>query len=389
MTRPAWAEIDLAAVRHNVAALAAEVGSAQVCAVVKADGYGHGSVEVARAALDAGASCLAVALVEEGIKLRDHGVDAPILVLSEAPTGQVADLVAAGLTPTVYTHEAIERVAKAVAERDGATSAPVGPYPVQVKVDTGMHRVGAEPSAMVDLVADIDGRPELTFDALWSHCAMADDPDDPFTAEQLRRFDAVTTALAAHGSVPPRRHLANSAAAIAHPPARLDLVRCGIAVYGLAPSPELTGRIDLRPALSLRSTVSYVHTVPAGEGTCYGLRRRFERDTAVATIPIGYADGVWRSLSDRGEVLIGGARRRLAGTVTMDQIVVECGEGPPVRPGDDVVLIGRQGDQEITAQEWADQVGTIVYEIVCGIGDRVPRTYPDEHTTRREGRSQP
>ncbi len=377
MIRPAWAEIDLGTVRHNVGELAALVAPAELCAVVKADGYGHGSVEVARAALEAGATSLAVALVEEGVKLRDRGVTAPILVLSEAPAGQVATMVANRLRPTVYTHEAIERTAKAVAERAGAAPGTATPYPIEVKVDTGMHRVGAEPSSVGELVADVDGRPELTFAALWSHCAMADDPDDPFTSEQLRRFDSVSTALADAGAAPPRRHLANSAAAIAHPEARLDLVRCGIAIYGLPPAPALAGRVDLVPALSLRSTVSYVHTVPAGEGSCYGLRRRFEKDTEVATIPIGYADGVWRGLSDAGEVLVGGVRRRLAGAVTMDQIVVERGDGPPFSTGDDVVLIGRQGDEEITAQEWADQLGTITYEIVCSIGDRVPRTYVD------------
>lgn len=374
MLRPAWVEVDLGAIRHNVGELVALVAPAELCAVVKADGYGHGSVESSNAALQGGATSLAVALVEEGVKLRQAGIEAPILVLSEPPAGQVAVLVDNQLTPTLYTHEGIELVAKAVVGRGGFGPGSV-PYSVQVKVDTGMHRVGAEPREIIELVADITHRPELALGALWSHCAVADDPEDPFTAEQLRRFDEVTAALQTAGWRPPLRHIANSAAAIAHPETRLDLVRCGIAVYGLAPSPVLAGRVDLRPAMTLRSTVSFVHTVPAGEGSCYGLRRRFDRDTEVATVPIGYADGVWRGLSDRGQVLIGGARRRLAGTVTMDQIVIECGDGPVVSGGDEVVLIGRQGDEEITAQEWAGQIGSIVYEVVCNIGDRVPRTY--------------
>ncbi len=374
MLRPAWAEVDLGAIRHNVSLLVGRVAPARLCAVVKADGYGHGSVEVAGAAIEAGATSLAVALVEEGVRLRDAGIEVPVLVLSEAPAAEVDDLVGAGLTPTVYTHPGVEAVAKAVAERTDGTDTT--PYPVEVKVDTGMHRVGVAPDALGDLVADVTARREVALAGLWSHCAVADDPDDDFTTEQVRRFTAALGGLQRAGHAVPVRHLANSAAALAHPATRFDRVRCGIAIYGLAPAPALADlTADLRPALSLRSTVSFVHTVPAGEGACYGLRRRFERDTVVATVPIGYADGVWRGLSDRGEVLVGGVRRRLAGTVTMDQIVIEVGDGPPVRAGDEVVLIGTQGDEEVTAQEWADLLGTISYEVVCSIGARVPRTY--------------
>jgi alanine racemase len=384
--RPAWAEVDLGAVAHNVRAIDAMVGRSALCAVVKADGYGHGSVEVAKVALASGAESLAVALVEEGLRLRAAGIEAPILVLSEAPPAQVRDLVAGGLTPTVYTHEGIEAVAKAVAELEasGRRDPAAGPVAVQVKVDTGMHRVGAAPEHLLDLVRAIDPRPELRFGGLWSHCAVADEPDHPFTAEQLARFERATDTLRAAGFQPPQRHLANSAAAIAHPDARLDLVRCGIALYGLAPAPGLTGLVDLEPALALKSTVSFVHTVPRGEGSCYGLRRRFEHDATVATVPIGYADGVWRGYWEQGEVLIGGVRRRLAGTVTMDQIVVDCTDGPPVAAGDEVVLIGRQGTDEITAQHWADLLGTITYEIVCSIGARVPRRYVGGPSSRPE-----
>jgi alanine racemase len=252
---------------------------------------------------------------------------------------------------------------------------------VHVKVDTGMHRVGAPPERIADLVAAVGDRPELDLEGLWTHCAVADEPGHPFTATQLDRFDAVVAGLQAAGIRPPLVHAANSAATIDHPRARRDLVRCGIAVYGLDPSAAVTGRVPLRPALSLVAEVSAVRVVAAGEGVSYGLRRAMAVDSVVATVPLGYADGVPRRLSSvGGEVLLGGRRRPLAGTVTMDQLMVDCGAaGDPaadaVRPGDEAVLLGRQGDERIGAEEWAERLDTISYEIVCGISARVPRRY--------------
>jgi alanine racemase len=360
-------------VRDNVAAIAALVAPSAVCAVVKADGYGHGAVPVARAALEAGATWLAVALPAEGLALRAAGIDAPVLVLSEPSPDELDDLVRAGLRATVATQPAVEALAKAVA-RAGA-----GPVRVHVKVDTGMRRVGAEPADVPALVAAVLDRPELVLEGLWTHCAVADEPGNPFTVEQLRRFEAVRTRLRAAGVEPPLVHAANSAAALEHPCARYDLVRVGIAAYGLAPSPALEGRLPLRPALSVRSRVSHVKVVADGEQISYGLRYRCDGDRVIATVPIGYADGVVRRLSSvGGEVLVGGRRRPIAGTITMDQLMVDC--GPPghdggVAVGDEVVLIGRQGDDEVTAGEWAARLDTIPYEIVCGIGPRVPRRH--------------
>ncbi|MDQ4133651.1 MAG: alanine racemase [Actinomycetota bacterium] len=368
--RPVWAEIDLAAVRHNASVLTALAGPARLCAVVKAWAYGHGPVGVSKAALQGGATSLAVALVEEGALLRDAGFTEPVLLLSEPPTDAMDDVVGLKLRPTLYTYAGIEAAAKAMAGRDD------GPLPVHLKVDTGMHRVGSLPGDARDLALALTDRPELRLEGLWTHFAVADDPDHPFTAEQVGTFRAVLDELAHSGVRPPLRHACNSAGAIAHDDARLDLVRCGIALYGVAPSPALEGRVDLRPALSLRAKVSHVKELSAGEAVSYGLRYRLERPTVVATVPIGYADGVpWRLGVTGGEVLLRGRRRRIAGSVTMDQILLDCGDDRSVAPGDEVALIGAQGSERIGAWEWAQQAGTIAYEVLCGVSARVPKVY--------------
>lgn len=371
--RPTRAEIDLGAVAANVATLCAGVAPASLCAVVKAHGYGHGAVEVARTALTAGADRLAVALVEEGAELRAAGIGAPILLLSEPPVEAVVDVLAFGLEPAVYTEAGIDALASA-SEAVGRVDATA--TPVHLKVDTGMHRVGAVPADVVAMAKAVSARPGLRLASVWTHCAVADEPDDPFTAEQLARFEGAVGAVVAAGIEVPVRHAANSAAALAHPGSRLDLVRCGIAVYGVAPSPALAGCVPLQPALRLVSEVSFVKDVEAGEALSYGQRYRLGRRSTIATVPIGYADGVPRALGESGgEVLLGGRRVPIAGTITMDQLLVDCGPDADVTTGDEVVLLGRQGDAEVTAEEWAERIGTIGYEIVCGIGPRVPRHY--------------
>jgi alanine racemase len=369
--RPVWAEVDLGAVRHNVSRLAALARPGQLCAVVKANGYGHGAVPIARAALEGGATWLGVALVEEGVELRDAGVEAPILVLSEPPLDAMDEVVGRRLTPTIYTEPGVEAAAKAV-----AAAGVDYRLNVHVKVDTGMHRVGAAPEAALGLADAVNRRPELRLAALWTHLAVADEPDNEFTAQQLERFERVRLTLQRRGVLPDLVHAANSAGLIAHPASRYNFVRCGIAIYGIDPDPALAGRVDLRPAMSLKARVSYVKEVPAGDRISYGLRYTFDDHAVVATVPAGYADGVTRRLSFvGGEVLIGGRRHRIAGTVTMDQVMVDCGPDADVAQADEVVLLGRQGSEEISAQEWADRVDTIAYEVVCGIGPRVPRTY--------------
>ena len=370
-----WADVDLGAIAHNAALLRDRSAPAALCAVVKGWGYGHGIVQAATAALSGGATWLGVALASEAHDVRTRGgLDAPVLVLAEPPASQLADLARLdGVRTTVYSAGAINAAAKAAAEAGRET-----PWPVHLKVDTGMHRVGAPPDdipALADLIGSHEG---LELEGLWTHLAVAEDPSrDEFTAEQLARFEAVRAELSGRGIRPPIVHAANSGGALAHPEARYDLVRCGIAVYGIAPRPLMPEAEGLRPAMSLKALVSHVKVVPEGEGISYGLHHVCEAPTVVATVPIGYYDGVPRRLGIAGgEVLIGGRRRRIVGAVTMDQLMVDCGDDGTVQPGDEVVLFGAQGDEVVTAWDWAERLDTIAYEIVCGVSvNRVPRRY--------------
>ncbi len=376
-SRPAWAEIDLAAVTHNARVLARLAAPAELCAVVKAHGYGHGGPAVARAALAGGAQRLAVALVDEGVELRQHGVTAPVLLLSECGNEAAETALTYGLTPTLYSGEAVDAFA-AAARSTGRE------VPVHLKVDTGMHRVGAAPEDFVALAKLIDRSPALALEGVWTHLPVADgvgEADRLYTEAQLDLFDYLLAELAAAGITAPLVHAANTAATVAFPRARHDMVRCGIGLYGYLPGPMVQRAFDeqadgerLRPAMSLKARVVAVRELEAGERPSYGRRRALPGRSFVATVPIGYADGVPRRLFDAGyEALIGGVRRPLAGAVTMDQIVVDCGNDPTVLPGDEVVLLGTQGDETITADDWADMLGTISYEVVCGVGPRMPR----------------
>lgn len=354
--RPTHAEIDLAAIRHNVDEIARLVAPAEFCAVVKADAYGHGDVPVAEAALEAGAGRLAVALVEEGVRLREAGITAPILVLSEPALRDAGELVRWDLTPTAYRVEFLAALSKEA----------TGPVDVHVKIDTGMHRVGAPPRNLETLIESV--AEPLRLAGIWTHFPVADEDPD-YTRRQIERFQEAV----GDRSVPV--HLSNTAGAILFPEARGDLVRVGLGTYGLHPCSPTREVVDLRPALSVVSEVIFTQRLPAGERPSYGRRRALSQESTVATVPIGYADGLPRRLSATGgEVLIGGRRYPLAGTVTMDQILVDVGDDP-VAVGDKVTLIGRQGDEEITADEWAAKVDTISYEIICDIGPRVPRRY--------------
>lgn len=366
----AWAEVSLGAIAANVEALRSIAAPAQVCAVVKADGYGHGAVPVARAAVEAGAQWLAVAQVPEATELRAAGVEAPILLLSEPRATEVDEALAAGMHVTAYTPDMVERLGRANAASGGA------PLPIHVKVDTGMRRVGATPADAVLLAQAVESHPALDLQAVWTHCAVADEPADPFTALQLERYEAVLAEIEASGVRVPLRHAANSAGALAHPQARYDLVRCGIAIYGIPPAPALVDLAPLAPAVRLATEVAFVKPVAAGDGVSYGLRHHVERDTVVATLPIGYADGVSRALGIQGQdVLIGGRRCPMVGVVTMDQVMVDIGPDAEVRAGDEAVLLGAQGTERITPDEWAARLGTIAYEVVCAIGARVERRH--------------
>ena len=366
------AEVDLAAISTNVARLDAACGDAAVMAVVKADGYGHGMIPSARAAIAGGATWLGVAFAEEALALRAAGVDVPILAWLLAESDDVEPLVRADVDVSVSAPWALD-LAVAAAVRAGR------PARVHLKVDTGLGRAGATRADWPDLVtaaakAVADGTIEVT--GIWSHLAYADAPAHPTIAAQVAAYaDALEIADRA-GLRPRVRHLANSAATLSLPDTHYDVVRPGIAVYGLSPGPEVGTASDLglRPAMTLRADVALVKRVPAGQGVSYGHRYTTQRETTLALVPLGYADGVPRHATNVGPVSIAGRRYCISGTVCMDQFVVDVGDDV-VEVGDAAVLFGPGDEGEPTADDWANAVGTINYEIVTRIGARVPRSY--------------
>ncbi|MDX1510343.1 MAG: alanine racemase [Nitriliruptorales bacterium] len=360
--RPTRFEIDLDAVRHNVRMLSASAGTAELCAVVKADGYGHGATTIARTALDEGVTWLAVATVDEGEQLRAT-LSAPILLLSEPTPDAVPRLIRARLTPTIYSREMADALAA-----DGRR------LDVHLKVDTGMGRLGAPPETWEGLLDHVRGTGRLRVTGIWTHLARADEPDVTTTDEQLDRFEAAVAIARDKGVDPPLLHAANSAATLLHPRARYSMVRIGIALYGLSPSVAVDARDhDLRPVGSLRTSVGHVKSVEAGQPVSYGHRWRAPAGGWIATLPVGYADGVPRLLTNNAVVLHNGRPRPVVGTVTMDYILVWFDDEAPAR-GDEIVLIGRQGPQEVRVEDWAERAGTITYEIATSIAARVPRT---------------
>lgn len=365
--RPSRVVVDLDAITANVAAFVAYVNGALVCPAVKADGYGHGDVPVGEAAIAGGAERLSVATVEEGIRLREAGIEVPILLLSEPSLGEVKSVLDWNLLPTVYNTGFIESLAAAA-----RAAAPGSTIPVHLKVDTGMHRVGVAPNGALETAEIIVRQDSLELEGIWSHLAVADS-DPAFTSTQRSRFVSIVEDLAAAGIEPPIRHLANTAGMFAGPEYWFDMVRPGIGIYGLTPRPAMDDPIPLMPALRLESAVSHVQRLAAGERPSYGRRRPLTKDSTVATVPIGYADGYGRGLAD-AEVLIDGQRFPLAGMVTMDQIMIDVGDAD-IKAGAPVVLIGRQGSEEITATELADRLGTINYEVVSRLGPRLRRVY--------------
>ena len=372
--RWAWAEIDLGALRHNVATLAAHIGPQQLWAVVKADAYGHGAIECARVALQSGAQGLCVALVSEGIALRQSGINAPILIMSEQPAEQHRDIISYGLIATLYNEATITEFARTAHDLEIMAS-------VHVKVDSGMHRVGVSPEDAVEVAKLVAESQWLSLEGIFTHLATADVVDAQFAQQHVSTFSRCVEQVRACGIEVRHVHISNSASAIR----KLDagagctMARVGIALYGIPGDAHTnsfgaTHQLDLRPVMSVHARVSHLQRVAAGQGVSYGLKRTMEQDSTVATLPLGYADGVPRGLWESGSVLIGGIRRPFAGVVTMDQIMVNCTDDA-VRIGDEVVLIGAQGAEVITANEWANKMGTIGYEIVCAISARMPRNY--------------
>lgn len=372
MTIPAQARVDLGAIRHNADVLRRSAGGAELMAVVKADGYGHGLVPAALAALDGGATWLGVAFLPEAVKLRSAGVRAPILCWMGTPGEPYEQAIALGVDLAAGAVWLVEEVA-AAAVRAGR------PARLQLKADTGLSRGGAGMDAwpaVVDAAAAAQAAGHVEVVGVWSHLARADEPGHPSIRRQLDAFHEAADLAEKAGLRPSIRHLANSPATLTLPEARFDLVRCGIAVYGLTPVPQVGG-FGLRPAMTLAGRVALAKRVPAGAGVSYGHRYTAARDTTLALVPLGYADGVPRHGTNKLEVLAAGRRRRVAGTVCMDQFVIDVGDDE-IAAGDEVVLFGPGDDGEPTAQDWADVLGTISYEVVTRIGSRVPRMYVGE-----------
>lgn len=367
--RPVWADIDLDALTDNVRQLRRQAGSAALMAVVKANAYGHGAIAVARAALAAGAQRLAVICVDEGEELRNAGITAPILVMGFTPVSQAERVVELGLTPTVSSQEMALALAGLASQR-GVT------LPVHLKVETGLNRYGLPPEQLLPLAGSLRDLPGLHVEALFTHFATGDEEDKSYVRYQLERFTQVADAL----PWIPLRHVANTATLLSMPQLSLDIVRPGIGIYGCYPSQLLNSALPLRPVLSVKSRVARLRRLEPGESVSYGCTWTAPCPSVVALVMCGYADGLRGQLSNKGKVLIRGRRVPIVGRIAMDMCVADVTELPYVALDDEVVIIGRQRDEQITVEEIAELCGTVNYEVLAGISARVPRVY------RRGGR---
>jgi alanine racemase len=362
--RPLWAEIDLDALADNVRLLKSQANGAALMAVVKANAYGHGAVAVARAALAAGADRLGVICVDEGEQLRRAGITAPILVMGHAPLEEAQRLVDLSLTPSVVSDQAALALARLASERGIE-------MPVHLKVDTGLNRYGLPPSEAADLGRWLRDLAGLQVEGLFTHFASADEVDKSYTIEQYRLFLSVAEQL----NWVPIRHVSNTAALLDIPDMSLEMVRPGLGIYGCYPSIHVKRNLPLRPVLSLKGRLVRLTPIAPGEPVSYGRTWRASRPSLIGLVMCGYADGLPRVLSNRGSVLVRGRRAPIVGRVCMDMCMVDVSDVPDVAVGDEVVIIGRQGEQEISADELAELCDTASYEILCGISARVPRLY--------------
>ena len=366
--RPTHVEIDLDQLTANYRAVEAAVAPARMLPVVKADAYGHGLVEVARLFETLGPPGLAVAFLEEGAMLREAGITCPILVMGGLDTRQIPDFLHYLLTMTVSSIHAVGLIEEAAAGL-GVTAR------VHVKVDSGMGRMGVRPEGAAGLFDALLGSRHVEIEAVYSHFATADEPDPAQTLHQIATFRRVVSYFGDRGLPMPTLHLANSGAVLQHPDSYFDMVRPGLMLYGVYPAEETTKTIKIRPALTWRSTVVLSKSLPAGSPVSYGATWAPDRDTRILVVPMGYGDGYPRPASNRGKVLIRGRHHRVVGRVCMDQFMVDAGPETDIRVGDEVVIIGAQGEETITANEVAAWTRTIPYEILTGITTRVPRRY--------------
>lgn len=369
----AWVEVNLNALSHNVREIKRLISSeTDFMAVVKADAYGHGAVSVAQTVLKAGASWLGVATIPEGIELRQAGITAPIVVLGATYTPeQICAIAQWQLQPTVCTPQQALVFSEILSDTDWVV-------PVHIKLDTGMSRLGAPWQQAAEFVKLIQGLPNLTIASIYSHLATADSLDQTVMRQQHARFQQAIRTIAQIQPKMPRLHFANSAATLTDPGLHYDMVRVGLGLYGLYPAPHLRHTCHLKPLMQIKARVTQVKTIEAGTGVSYGYRFIADRPLRIAVVGIGYADGVPRLLSSKMQVLIRGQQVRQLGAITMDQMMIDVSTVPNVQAGEVVTLLGRDGDYEITADDWANAIGTISWEILCGFKHRLPRVTVDQ-----------
>ncbi|MGI6085691.1 MAG: alanine racemase [Acetivibrionales bacterium] len=367
-----WAEINLDNIAHNVKEIQIKAGKrTEIMAVVKADAYGHGVLETVNTLIKSGCTRLAVSMLDEAIQLRQIGVDIPILVLSHTNPSRADELIKYNITQTVYSHDMASFLSDE-AVRHGTKAR------VHIKIDTGMNRVGFPPGySAVKAVKEIQSLPGIIVEGIFTHFATADEKDDDYTARQTELFNSIISELNRIGILIPIRHVANSAAIIQYPELAMELVRPGIILYGIYPSKEVDRSVlDLKPAMALKTNISMIKWVEKNTSVSYGRKFVTKRKSQIATIPAGYADGYSRLLTGKSRVLVNGQFAPIVGSICMDQCMVDVTDVKgDIKIGDEVVMLGKQGDCEITAEELAGYMGTIPYEIVCIIGKRVPRVY--------------
>ncbi len=367
--RSTYASISLASIRHNIELIRSRLKpETKYLAVVKANAYGHGMEAVANCALESGAAYLGVAFAEEGVRLRLAGITAPILLLGATDEDHMDDVIRHGLMPTVFTVETLQLL-QTHAAKLGMTCR------VHIKADTGMNRIGfTSEAAFTEAILLLKRCPNLVLDGLFTHFAVSELEDTAFTLQQADRFRRYVE-IARQNGLHPILHASNSAAALHIPEAQFDMVRGGIAMYGCHPAGHAVAGIDLHPVMSWHAYITHIKTIPAGEGVSYGLKFVTPCDMVVGTVAVGYGDGYKRCLSGKADVLVHGHRARQIGTICMDQMMIDLTEIPDAAVGDDVVLLGAQGKESITADELAQKAGTISYEILLSISERVPRVY--------------
>ncbi len=366
-----WAEIDLGAVGHNLNLIQGSLpAGTRILVVLKADAYGHGAVPVARAALAHGAHMLGVGDSSEALELREAGIEAPILILGAIVDGEMERVIAHRITACVHSAKRVHDLAAMAEAMDRKVS-------VHLKVDTGMGRLGVMPSAALDVAREIAAHRSLALEGICTHLAQADRKDDPFTLDQIRTFNAVVAEIEAVTGPIPLKHAASSTAVFNYPQAHFNMVRPGLAVYGLQPSGRAAGAPALRPALSLKTQVVYLKDMPQGAPVGYARTHVTSRPTRIAILPIGYNDGYAFQFSNQAQVLLRGRRAPVVGRVSMDYTTVDVTDVPGVEVGEEVVLIGRQGKEQVPVEELARMKGTIPYEVTCSLGRRIRRVYVD------------